>query len=67
MGGVVGFFQAVQRYVRINLSSNNVCVAEQLLNRTEVRSPIKQMSRIAVPQFMRGDRGIQACARKILL
>ena len=52
----VSFLQALDRYVRVNLSGRKTGVTEQRLNTAQVCTAIEQVSGKTVAEFVRTDR-----------
>lgn len=65
MGLKVCFSQTIHGYVRVNLGRGKIRMAQQLLNHPNVRASVKQMGRITMPQFVRGDVRWQATQTQV--
>ena len=59
MCGVVGALEAFGGQVGIDLGGDQVGVAEQLLHAAQVRAPVQQMGRVAMPQLVRRQVRVQ--------
>ena len=65
MGGIVGFFEALDGDVSVDLRGGEVGVAEEFLDAAEIGAAIEEMRGVTVAEFMRSDRGIEAGAGEI--
>jgi len=60
MRGVVNFLQPLGGDVGVNLCRDEMRVAEQFLHAPQICARIQQVRRVTVPQFMRGQAGIES-------
>ena len=67
MGGVVGFFEAFDGDVCVDLRGGEVGVAEEFLDTAEIGAAIEERGGVTVAKFVRGDFGIEAGASEISL
>ena len=65
MGGIVGFFEALDGDVSVDLRGGEVGVAEEFLDAAEIGAAVKEVCGVAVAEFVGGDFGIEAGAGKI--
>ena len=66
MRGVVSFLQPLGGDVGVNLRRDEMRVAEQFLHAPQIRTRVQQVRRVTVPQFMRGQAGIESGDDEIL-
>jgi hypothetical protein len=66
MRGIVGFFQALGRHVRVNLGRDEMRVAEQFLHASQIRAGVQQVRGVTVPQFVRRQGRVQAGNDQVL-
>ena len=67
MGRVVGFFEALNGDVGVDLRGDEVGVAEEFLDAAEIGAAIQEMGGIAMAEFVRGEFGVKSGADEILL
>ena len=60
MGGVVGFFEALNGDVSVDLRRDEVRVAEEFLDAAEIGAAIEKMRGVAVAEFVRGEIGVES-------
>ena len=65
--GIVGFFEAFDGDVGVDLRGGEVGVAEEFLDAAEIGAAVKEVCGVAVAEFVGGDFGIEAGAGKISL
>ena len=66
MRGIVSFLQTLGGNVGIDLRRDEMRVAEQCLHAPQIRAGIQQVRRVTVPQFVRGQAGIESGDDEIL-
>lgn len=55
MGGVVGFFEALDCYVSVDLSCREIGMPQQGLNAAQVRAVVEEMGGETVPELVRSS------------